>query len=44
MYSTQERSFAFLALGKAASLNADANVTIDIIVAGISLKNFPEKI
>ena len=34
MYSTQERSFAFLALGKAASLNADANVSIDVIVDG----------
>ena len=43
MYSTQERSFAFLALGKAASLNADANVTIDILVAGKSLNKFSGK-
>ncbi|RKY95155.1 MAG: hypothetical protein DRQ01_00525 [Ignavibacteriae bacterium] len=43
MYSTQERSFAFLALGKAASLNADANVTIDIIVEGNNLNKFTGK-
>jgi uncharacterized protein YfaS (alpha-2-macroglobulin family) len=43
MYSTQERSFAFLALGKAASLNADANVSIDIIVDGNTLNKFTGK-
>ncbi|MGB5289428.1 MAG: alpha-2-macroglobulin family protein, partial [Ignavibacteriaceae bacterium] len=43
MYSTQERSFAFLALGKAASLNADANVTVDILVDGKSINNFSGK-
>jgi len=43
MYSTQERSFAFLALGKAASLNADANVSIDIIVDGNNLNKFTGK-
>jgi uncharacterized protein YfaS (alpha-2-macroglobulin family) len=43
MYSTQERSFAFLALGKAASLNADANVTVDILVNGKSINKFSGK-
>jgi uncharacterized protein YfaS (alpha-2-macroglobulin family) len=43
MYSTQERSFAFLALGKAASLNADANVTVDILIDGKSINKFSGK-
>jgi hypothetical protein len=43
MYSTQERSFAFLALGKAASLNADANVTVEILVDGKSINKFSGK-
>jgi len=43
MYSTQERSFAFLALGKAASLNADADVTVDILVNGSSINKFTGK-
>jgi hypothetical protein len=43
MYSTQERSFAFLALGKAASLNADANVTVDILVDGKSINKYSGK-
>jgi uncharacterized protein YfaS (alpha-2-macroglobulin family) len=43
MYSTQERSFAFLALGKAASLNADANVTVDILVDGKPISKFSGK-
>lgn len=43
MYSTQERSFAFLALGKAASLNADANVSVDILVDGKSINKFSGK-
>ena len=43
MYSTQERSFAFLALGKAASLNADANVDVDILVDGKSINKFSGK-
>lgn len=43
MYSTQERSFAFLALGKAASLNADANVVVDILVDGKSINKFSGK-
>ena len=40
MYSTQDRSFAFLGLGKAASLNAGADVTVDILVDGKSLNKF----
>ena len=43
MYSTQERSFAFLALGKAASLNANATVTVDILVNGKSINKFSGK-
>jgi hypothetical protein len=43
IYSTQERSFAFLALGKAASLNADADVTVDILVDGKSINKFSGK-
>ena len=43
MYSTQERSFAFLALGKAASLNADANISVDILVDGKSINKFSGK-
>ena len=43
MFSTQERSFAFLALGKAASLNADANVNVDILVDGNSINKFSGK-
>ena len=43
MYSTQERSFAFLGLGKAASLNADANVSVDILVNGKSISKFSGK-
>ncbi len=30
LYSTQERSFTFLALGKAAKLNSDADVTVTV--------------
>ena len=43
MYSTQERSFAFLALGKAARLNADADVTVDILADGKSINKFSGK-
>jgi uncharacterized protein YfaS (alpha-2-macroglobulin family) len=42
-YSTQETSFAFLALGKAASLNADANVTVDILTDGKIINKFSGK-
>jgi uncharacterized protein YfaS (alpha-2-macroglobulin family) len=34
MYSTQESAFAFLALGKAAKINADANVKVEIYADG----------
>jgi uncharacterized protein YfaS (alpha-2-macroglobulin family) len=34
MYSTQETAFALLALGKAASYNADADLKVDVIVDG----------
>ena len=40
MYSTQERAFAFLALGKAASLNSDANVNIDVKVGNTIVGKF----
>ena len=43
IYSTQEKSFAFLALGKAASLNADANVNVDILVNENSIYKFSGK-
>jgi uncharacterized protein YfaS (alpha-2-macroglobulin family) len=43
IYSTQERTFSFLALGKAASLNADANVSIDILADGKSINKFSGK-
>ncbi|MEJ2495291.1 MAG: alpha-2-macroglobulin family protein, partial [Ignavibacteriaceae bacterium] len=43
MYSTQERSFAFLALGKAASINANTDVTIDILANNKSLDKFNGK-
>jgi len=43
MYSTQETSFALLALGKAASLNAEANVTVDILMDGKSINKFSGK-
>jgi alpha-2-macroglobulin len=43
MYSTQERSFTFLGLGKAASLNANANVTVDILADGKSVNKFSGK-
>ncbi|MFH1194936.1 MAG: MG2 domain-containing protein [bacterium] len=43
MYSTQERSWAFLALGKAAKLNAEADVKIDIIANGKTIKKFDGK-
>ncbi|GBD89044.1 hypothetical protein BMS3Abin03_02988 [bacterium BMS3Abin03] len=40
MYSTQERAFAFLALGKAASLNAGANVKIEVKVGNALVGKF----
>ncbi len=38
MYSTQEKAFALLALGKAASLNADANIKVEVIVDGETIE------
>ena len=43
MYSTQERSFAFLALGKAASLNANADCNSRYNVDGKSINKFSGK-
>jgi uncharacterized protein YfaS (alpha-2-macroglobulin family) len=43
MYSTQERSFAFLALGKAASLNADTDMTVDIKVGNEVVGRFENR-
>lgn len=40
MYSTQERAFAFLALGKAAGISADTEMNIDITANGKLLKTF----
>jgi alpha-2-macroglobulin len=43
MYSTQERSFTFLALGKAASMNANTNLKVKINAGGKLIKTFDEK-
>lgn len=43
MYSTQERAFAFLALGKAASLNADTDMTLNIKVGDQIIGTFENK-
>lgn len=40
MYSTQDKSWAFLALGKAASLNADADVTVDVLVGDKKISTY----
>ena len=40
IYSTQERAWTFLALGKAASLNSDADVKVDVLVGGKSLGQY----
>lgn len=42
MYSTQERAWAFLALGKAASLNTDADVKVDVVVEGKTIATFDD--
>lgn len=34
LYNTQDRAWTFLALGKAASKNAKANIKVDVMVAG----------
>jgi uncharacterized protein YfaS (alpha-2-macroglobulin family) len=43
MYSTQERSFAFLALGKAASATANTNMKVEITASGKRLQEFNNK-
>jgi len=43
MYSTQESAFAFLALGKAAKINADANVKVEIYSDGSLLTTSDNK-
>ncbi|MBU0475587.1 MAG: hypothetical protein KKF62_15675 [Bacteroidetes bacterium] len=40
IYSTQERSFAMLALGKAASINGDSNVEVNITLDGKTVGTF----
>jgi alpha-2-macroglobulin len=40
MYSTQERSFTFLALGKAAKLTANTDMKVDIIVNSKTINTF----
>ncbi len=40
IYSTQERAFAMLALGKAASLNSESNVEVEIIIDGKTIDTF----
>ncbi len=43
IYSTQDRSFTFLALGKAASINSNSNVNVNIISNGKTIKTFDGK-
>jgi hypothetical protein len=43
MYSTQERSFTFLALGKAAKLTANTNMKVEINANGKTLGTFDNK-
>ncbi len=40
IYSTQERAFALLALGKAASMNSDSDVQVKINLDGKTIKTF----
>lgn len=40
MYSTQDQAWSFLALGKAANLNADADVNVDILIGNKKLASF----
>jgi len=40
IYSTQERAFAMLALGKAASLNSESEVQVKIIIDGKTIDTF----
>ena len=43
MYSTQERSFTFLALGKAAKLTANTQMKVEIIANGKTINAFDNK-
>jgi uncharacterized protein YfaS (alpha-2-macroglobulin family) len=43
MYSTQERSFVFLALGKAASVTANTDMKVEITASGKKLQAFNNK-
>ena len=43
MYSTQERSFTFLALGKAASVTANTDMKVEVTAAGKKLQSFNNK-
>ena len=43
MYSTQERSFTFLALGKAMKNYAPSNVSIDVLVKNKVIGNYNNK-
>ncbi|MGE5797106.1 MAG: alpha-2-macroglobulin family protein, partial [Ignavibacteria bacterium] len=43
MYSTQERSFTFLALGKAASVTANTDMKVEITASGKKLQSFNNK-
>lgn len=40
LYSTQERSFAFLAIGKAANKNSSADVKVKVLINGKTLETF----
>jgi len=40
IYSTQERAFAMLALGKAASMNSESNVQVEIIIDGKTIDTY----
>jgi hypothetical protein len=41
-YSTQERAFALLSLGKAASTNSDSNVQVEVIIDGKTIGTFKD--
>lgn len=43
IYTTQDRAFAFMGLGKAAQRNADANVKIAVNVNGSTIANYDNK-
>ncbi|MEM0998781.1 MAG: MG2 domain-containing protein [Bacteroidota bacterium] len=43
IYSTQDRAWAFLALGKAASKNANSQVKVDVLVDGKSIGTYDDE-